>query len=173
MHTPILQTERLLMRPLTMDDAQHIFNAWASDDEVSLFMRWNTHKSIEETKEWLLLEQANIDSDNYNWGFVLNESGKLIGSGGLLLNHKKNCYELGYNLMKAQWGKGFATEASKKIIDFAKYTLNLNKLYCGHANENFRSENVIKKLGFDYHGEDFYTKFDGTKIKSKSYYMHF
>ncbi len=134
-------------------------------------MRWSTHQSVDETKEWLLLEEESIEDNNYTWGFVLKDTENLIGSGALIFNNEKNCYELGYNLMQSQWGKGFASEASRKILDFAKNNLNETKIYCCHAIENTKSQNVIEKLGFKYACDGFYQKFDGTKIKSKEYYL--
>ncbi len=171
MQTPALSTERLLMRTLSVDDARHIFSSWSSDENVSKFMRWSTHQNINDTKEWLLLEEESIAGDNYTWGFVLKATGSLIGSGGIIFNNEKNCYELGYNLMQAQWGKGLATEASRKILEFAKSNLKQKKIYCCHAVENIKSKNVIEKLGFIYTGDGIYHKFDGTKITSKEYYL--
>ncbi|HWQ78415.1 MAG TPA: GNAT family N-acetyltransferase [Anaerovoracaceae bacterium] len=46
MKTPVIETERLLLRPLTVGDAKAIFEGWARDQEVARFMRWNPHKTI-------------------------------------------------------------------------------------------------------------------------------
>lgn len=53
MKTPILETERLILRPLIVEDAWEVFNNWTSDPEVAKFMRWSTHENAEVTKEWL------------------------------------------------------------------------------------------------------------------------
>ena len=45
-----LETERLILRPLTVNDAEEAFKNWTSDDEVSKYVRWSTHKNVEETK---------------------------------------------------------------------------------------------------------------------------
>ena len=52
MKTPVIETERLILRLLTARDAKAVFEGWATDKEVARFMRWNLHKSIEETMEW-------------------------------------------------------------------------------------------------------------------------
>ena len=84
MKNPVIETERLILRPLTMDDAQTAFDTWASDPEVAKYMRYYAHKSVDTTKEWLKSVVANENSDtDYDWGFVLKETGKLIGSGGI------------------------------------------------------------------------------------------
>ncbi len=126
---------------------------------------------LNDTKDWLSLEEESIEGDNYTWGFVLKATDSLIGSGGLVFNSGKGCYELGYNLMHSQWGMGFATEASRKILEFAKNNLNQKKIFCCHAFENTKSKNVIEKLGFIYVGDGFYQKFDGTTMKSKEYFL--
>ncbi len=172
MTTPILHTQRLTLRPLKVSDAAHIFISWGSDENVSKYVRWTTHKTQQETKQWLLAEQNSVDDDNYTWGFELKSTGKLIGSGGIVFNNQKKCYELGYNLMQAEWGKGFAFEASKKILEFAKTNLHQNQIYCCHALENLASQSVINKLGFKYCGNSHYTKFDGTSCECKEYYLN-
>ena len=53
MKNPTLTTERLILRPLTLDDAQTAFDSWASDPEVAKYMRYHTHKSVDTTKAWL------------------------------------------------------------------------------------------------------------------------
>ena len=44
-----LETERLILRPLTVNDAEEAFKNWTSDDEVSKYVRWSTHKNVAET----------------------------------------------------------------------------------------------------------------------------
>lgn len=164
MTTPILFTERLILRPLKISDAREIYHNWTSDADVAKFMRWNVHKSIDDTIDWLKAEEDAIDSDNiYNWGFVLKETNELIGSGGLIYNKDKSMFELGYNLMKKYWGNGFATEASRIILEFGKEVLNQNNFYCCHAKENIASEKVINKLGFIYTKDCEYYSWDRVK----------
>lgn len=170
--TPILETERLTLRPITCADAEAIFNNWTSDSEVAKFMRWSRHANLSVTTEWLKLEEAATGSGNYNWGFVLKSSGELIGAGGLVWSGSHQMYELGYNIMKAEWGKGLTTEASREMLRFVKEELGQGKMYCCHAIENIASQKVIEKLGFAYAGMDSYQSFDGTrKFDSKYYFL--
>ena len=151
MRTPVLETERLILRPLTVSDAETVFTNWTSDIDVAKFMRWELHKNISETQEWLASEEELIESDTvYNWGFVLKETGELIGSGGLVYIESKGMYELGYNIMKKYWGQGLATEAAQKIINFGKNELKQKQFYCCHAKDNPASGKVMTKVGFQY-----------------------
>ena len=76
MKTPIIETERMILRPLSVMDANDIYERWTSDDRVSKYVRWCTHNSVKDTMEWLKVEENNILSDRiYQWGFTLKENG--------------------------------------------------------------------------------------------------
>lgn len=174
MLTPILESKRIVLRPLSLNDAEDIYKSWTSDLEVAKFMIWDVHKSIDDTIEWLTVEEKNIDSvHHYNWGFVLKETGELFGSGGINFKKELDCYELGYNIMKKYWGQGLTTEAGKVILDFAINTLGEKKFFCRHAVDNIGSKMVMTKLGFEYCCDSSYTSFSGQKhFLSKDYYLN-
>lgn len=164
MKTPILETERLILRSFKPEDAEEVFNNWTSDADVAKFMRWSVHKSISDTFEWITSEFELIDSDTiYNWIFVLKETDELIGSGGLVYNREKQMFELGYNIMKKYWNQGLTTEASFKILEFAENEMSLPELFCCHAKDNIGSGKVIEKLGFKYTGDNVYYSWDKSK----------
>lgn len=172
MKTPILETERLILRPLTVADAQEVFENWTSDPEVARFMRWERHADVSVTRQWLEGEESAVDSDAvYDWGFVLKETGELIGSGGLVFQKEKRMYELGYNIMKKYWNRGLTTEAATEIVDFAKNVLKCKRLYCGHAKDNPASGRVMVKVGFEYTGDGAYSSFDGKRTFEMSEYL--
>ncbi len=173
MKTPVIETERLLLRPLTVKDAEAIFEGWARDKDVARYMRWNPHKSIEETIEWLAGEEAAAErEDIYNWGFVLKADQKLIGSGGLIFSEKHQMFEIGYNLAQDYWGKGFATEAARRIVEYASEKLKIKILFATHATDNVASGKLIEKIGFHYRDEGTYSSFDESRMfQSKEYIM--
>lgn len=173
MITPILESERIILRPLSLNDAEDIYRSWTSDSEVAKFMIWDVHKSVNDTIEWLKIEVENIDKEhNYIWGFVLKETGELFGSGGINFKEELGCYELGYNIMKKHWGKGLTTEAGKVILKFAINTLGENKFFCRHAIDNIGSKKVMLKLGFEYCADSSYISHsNGKQFLSKDYYL--
>lgn len=91
MKEPFLETERLILRPLTINDAEEVF-AWTGNERVAKFMRYTRHENIEVTKNWLS-SLADSPENNFDWGFVLKENGKLIGSGGIYLKEEYNTWE--------------------------------------------------------------------------------
>ena len=173
MKTPILETERLLLRPLTTNDVESAFSNWTSDPDIAKFMRWELHSNISETFEWLVSEETLIESDSvYNWGFVLKETGELIGSGGLVFIESKGMYELGYNIMKKYWNQGLTTEAAKVIIDFGINELNQRQFYCCHAKDNPASVKVMTKVGFRYQSDGVYSSWNQEReFESKEYLL--
>lgn len=173
MKTPVLDTKRLLLRPLTCDDAETVFINWTSDAEVAKFMRWKVHTDVTQTREWLAAEESSIGSDMvYNWGFVLKETGELIGSGGLVYQESKGMYELGYNIMKKYWNHGFTTEAAAAMIAFGKDVLHQKTFYCCHAKDNPASGKVMQKIGFQYQNDGVYSSWNGSKqFESREYLL--
>jgi len=173
MKTPILETERLILRPLTIADADAVFSGWASDPEVNKYMSYALHETINTTIEWLTHEEKNIDSDEYfSWGFVLKENGKLIGSGGCGYDKKHKMFAPGYNIMKVFWGKGLTTEALRAIIDFAVSELGAREFFCNHATENIASGKVMEKVGFVYQKDGEFKKLDGSEtFQSREYLL--
>lgn len=173
MKTPTLDTERLLLRPLCTADAESVFRNWTSDPDVARFMRWSVHKTVAETVQWLADEETLIDSSEvYNWGFVLKETGELIGSGGLIFRADKTMFELGYCIMKECWNQGLTTEAAAAIIAFGKDELKEHRFYCCHAKDNPASGKVMKKIGFKYQNDGTYDSWDHQrKFESMEYLL--
>jgi len=173
MKTPELDTKHLILRPLTRDDAERVFINWTSDAEVAKFMRWEVHTDITQTQQWLAAEDSSVDSDSvYNWGFILKETGELIGSGGLVYQETKGMYELGYNIMKKYWNRGLTTEAAAAIIEFGKEALQQKCFYCCHAKDNPASGKVMQKIGFQYQNDGVYYSWNGSKrFESREYLL--
>lgn len=167
-----LETERLILRELIEDDAEEMYKNWASDDEVSKYVRWSTHKNVEETKEYIKAEQERCKNQGfYNWGIVLKENQELIGAIGAFPS-EDNIYEVGYNIAKKHWNKGIATEALKRVL---KYLINDEGMYrfrCAHDILNPASGAVMKKAGFIYSHNESAEKFDKSKkFDTKVYYL--
>ena len=176
--TTVIETERLILRPLTLADADTAFNCWTGDLEVAKYVSWLPHHSIDDTIAWLKeIEWKQDDKgsfvpkDNYIWGFVLKETGELFGSGGLIWEEDWQLFQVGYNIMKAHWNKGYTTEAMKAILSFASANLGIKKVAGGHAKENLASAKEIEKLGFIYDRDDITPHIDGTRFFDSREYL--
>ena len=171
MKEPILETERLVLRPLTIDDAEDVYK-WTSDERVTKYMIYPKHENIDITKEWLSsLEHS--PENHFNWGFVLKENNRLIGSGGIRYNEEIKAWFFGYNISFDCWGKGYTTEVTKRMIKYVYENFGARDFVSDHAVDNPASGRVMEKCGmkFSHYGE--YTKLDGSQtFKAKFYKMH-
>lgn len=173
MKTPTLETKRLILRPLSLNDVEHIYKSWTSDPDVAKYMIWDLHESISDTLAWVKQEVEAIDSDdNYTWGMVLKENNELFGTIGLTRKNNSETFSFGYNIMKSYWRNGYTTEAGRTVLSFAQNTLGIKKFFCRHATENIASMKVMTKLGFIYSNDSTYESFSGKKhFESKDYYL--
>lgn len=84
-------------------------------------------------------------------------TGELIGCCGIRpFKTQTNYYEIGFHLRKKYWGKGYALEAAKAVIDYSFEILGADKLYAGHHPENEASRKILTKLGFKYLEKKYY-----------------
>lgn len=155
----IITTERLILRPLTVDDAEAAFE-WTGDERVAKYMIYSTHESVETTKEWL--RSIKTSDTVFEFGFVRRSDNKLIGSGGIRL-HEDGFWEFGYNFRYDCWGQGYATEASKAMIDHVRSRYGDIRLKAECAAENTASAHVIEKCGLHFVGYGEYSSYDGKK----------
>lgn len=167
---PVIETDRLILRPLTVADAKAVLK-WTGDSRVSKYMAYTGYDDINIAIEWL--SSLTDEKKEWNWGFVLKENGKLIGSGSIGEDKFMAGYwGIGYNIRYDCWNKGYTTEAMKAIISFSHNELGVDKICSNHAVDNPASGRVMEKCGltFDHFGE--YSKIDGSQtFKCKFYKM--
>ena len=97
---PTLETSRLILRPLSFDDVEAIFK-WTGDPRVNKYMIYPLYKSVDEVQPWV--ETLYEDEKKLDYGFVLKETGELIGSGGLYYHEDIDVWSVGYNLAFDFW----------------------------------------------------------------------
>ncbi|HDX9588437.1 TPA: GNAT family N-acetyltransferase [Bacillus pseudomycoides] len=169
---PTLITERLSLRPLTIEDAADVFE-YASNPEISTYTVWYRHETLEDSQIFVqsILNQYE-KAEMATYGIELKEEKKIIGTCGFIdyeENHHKA--ELAYALSPNYWGQGFATEAAKVCIRYGFEKLQLNRIEAGCHASNAQSERVMKRLGMQYEGtmrKDMFVKgvYRDTKVYS-------
>ena len=158
---PEIQTERLLLRRMTTNDAEEILYLRSNDDVMKYIDRERT-KSIEDSKSFLDKIDASLNSNNgIMWGISLKENpGKLIGNLGywrLIKEHFRA--EVGYMLHPSFWKKGIMKEALLRVIDFAFDEMNLHSIEANINSGNTASAMLLESTGFikeAYFKEDFF-----------------
>lgn len=165
---PVIETERLILRPLTLDDAQACFS-WCGDERVTKFMSYPTHTDIRQTIDWI--KSTFADDKEWNWALVLKEESKVIGTGSIGPNDEmKGYWGMGYNLHYDYWHKGYCTEAMKAVIDFVSKELGVKKICSCHAIGNPRSGRVMEKCGLRFHHYGEYAKIDNSVTYKAKFY---
>ena len=174
MHRYTIETERLILRPLYESDAEAEF-VWLSDPVVNRFMPYNLYTSVEEARAWLRSIQDAHLKDDYQFGFVRKEDGLLIGAGSIGLNKDQmpGYWGFGYNLRRDCWNMGYATEATRAMIDFAHRTFGAKDFCATHAVDNPASGRVMEKVGCVFHAFTEYSTFDGSEtFPAKTWVLH-
>lgn len=146
---PILTTERLTLRQLSMDDRQNIFDL-RSDTEISKYLDREPGKTIEDALNFIKKINDNIKNNNsVYWVISLTSTKTFVGTICLygFSNEKKSC-EIGYELMTKFQGQGIMKEAVQVVIDYAFQTLKFKKILAFTHHENQRSTNLLLKFNF-------------------------
>ena len=151
---PELETERLLLRKMRLDDARAMF-AYASDPEVTRYVLFETHRSIEDSEAFLRLAVEGYERGDFGgWGVVLKDSGAFVGTCGVDYGYAPEHAraELGYVLSREHWGKGLIPEAVRAVIRFGFGRMELNRIQARCMAENTASARVMEKAGMTYEG---------------------
>lgn len=150
--TKILKTPRLTLRPFTMEDAKKMYHNWASDPEVTKFLTWPTHGSVEITRLVLADWVSHYGEENYyQWAIVAED--QPIGSiSAVRQNETLNEVEIGYCIGKTWWQRGYTSEALAELIRFFFEEVGVNRVTARHDPNNPGSGAVMRKCGMVYEG---------------------
>jgi RimJ/RimL family protein N-acetyltransferase len=149
--TAPLETARLLLRPPVLEDAPAIFERYASDAEVTRYLGWPRHSSVEDTQAFVVFSQSEWARSSVGPLLVFaRDSGRLLGSSGLLLE-TPHCAQTGYVFSRDAWGHGYATEALGAMVTLAA-ELKITRLYALCHTEHQASWHVLEKCGFTREG---------------------
>ncbi len=149
---PTLTTERLTLREVDPADARDLL-VFRGDPEVQRFnSRPMTDISevltvIDTLRKWYLAQKS------IHWGITRHEDQRVIGLvslHGLDRYHQRGA--LGYDLAREFWGQGIASEATRAVVRFAFKQLGLNRLEASTIADNYRSVDLLERLGFQHEG---------------------
>jgi len=141
-----LSTERLILSRLRMEDAEEIFYSYASKPESTKFVSWPTHQSIKDTREFLRGTVAAWRKGvDYSFSIRLTATGRFIGGCGFVNDSGK--VQIGYVLGPLHWGKGYATEAARKLVEIIREQTGIYRIGSFIDAENVASAKVLIKAG--------------------------
>lgn len=150
---PTLHTERLSLRAMHPIDAEDMYD-YARRPEVTKYLLWKEHKSVGYTKDYLFYIGTRYAlGDFYDWAIIDRESRRMIGTCGFTrIDAANDCAEIGYVLNPDFHGKGYATEAVKKIIDFGFSELSFNRIEARFMKGNEASLRLMQRVGMTFEG---------------------
>jgi RimJ/RimL family protein N-acetyltransferase len=142
-----LETDRLLLRRPHAADAQAIFDRYASDREVTCYLGWPRHRSLEQTQAFMAFSDTRWDTTPAGPFLIeLPGTGALLGSTGLDFEGP-SVASTGYVLARDAWGQGYATEALSAMVELCQ-RLQVHRVYALCHHEHRASRRVLEKVGF-------------------------
>lgn len=149
-----LDTPRLHLRKIGMDDLQLYYTRLGSSREVTKYMFFQTHKDISESVASIEKALKRYETGrNYRWAITLREDDNIIGVIDLLkFDEEANSCSFAYMLGQDFWGKGYGTEALNAVMEFAFTKMEIAKIEAEHFGANIASGAVMRKAGMIYQG---------------------
>jgi RimJ/RimL family protein N-acetyltransferase len=145
-----IETDRLILRKPRLQDTEAMFRSYASDPEVTRYLTWLTHTSVDQTRDYLMHAIAGWEKSNtFTWVITLKPTLELIGSIDIRLETNAN---IGYVLSRPFWNRGYMTEAVRALIRWALETDEIFRAWAVCDVENVASARVLEKAGMELEG---------------------
>ncbi|NBW34975.1 MAG: N-acetyltransferase [Cytophagia bacterium] len=149
---PILESERLICKKLSLEHCSDQYVSWLNDQEVYRYLETGGNYNIELLREYLTSVQAN--EKILFWAIHLKSNQQHIGN--IKIDPVNTRHGLGeYGILmgeRSQWGKGYAKEASILVVNYCFNTLKLRKITLGVVDKNTAAVTLYKSLGFEIEG---------------------
>jgi [ribosomal protein S5]-alanine N-acetyltransferase len=150
---PVLRTTRLVLRPLDEADASEIARLCADKAIAAGTLTIPHPYTLEDARKWLAMDrERSRDGRSLVWGITELEGGVLAGTVGLNPDPAHDRAELGYWIGVAFWGRGYASEAAERVLEYALAEAGLNRVYASHYPWNVASGRVLEKVGMRREG---------------------
>jgi len=167
--TPLLKTEKLILRPWTVLDAPAV-NRWCGSPLCTKYLFWYPHRSLEDTEK--IVNKWVRKRRNYSWAIVYSDL--VIGEVEIIKDLPHDGVEIGYILRDDYWGKGLMSEALEGVL---AYLRGNGKAYCYAETDerNAASRHLLAKLGFQFLGleEDRFVAKKNEKVTIAKYQKTF
>lgn len=148
-----INTARTSIRPFVPDDQDNLAILCNSPEAMRYIPPHFGVESRKQVKDRLNNYIRHHEDYGISFGIVSDHNGKFLGRAGFYFVPEVNLYEIGYSLLPEYWGKGYATELVKALLEYSFNVLNLDAVCARTIIDNYRSANVLEKTGFTYLGE--------------------
>jgi RimJ/RimL family protein N-acetyltransferase len=148
MESPKIVTERLLLRQIVQDDLGFVFRLYSAH-ETNRYSSYGDLASMEDARKTYEKYLKPGSPSHFRVAVELKAMGEVVGTLGFYNYSEDNRRaELGYDLFREHWGRGYMTEAVKALLDYGFLRLNLNRMEATVDSENQRSIRLLERLGF-------------------------
>lgn len=149
-HRPtLIHTERTVLRPYEDSDVAGAFG-WFGDPEAMRFEPGGADRSVADTRERLAAYIAHQREHGFSkWMVLSSGDSRPIGHAGLMVLEETGEIELGYRLLRSEWGKGLATEVARAWLEHGR-ELGMNRIIAFTLRENLPSLRVMERLGMRF-----------------------
>ena len=153
--TQVIETERLILRRFRVEDAQAMYDRWASDPEVTRFLTWPPHADADVTRRVIESWMAEYDkTDYYQWAITVKALDDLPIGSISVVSHDDDVRkaEVGYCIGRAWWRQGIASKALEAVIAFLFGEVGMERVESRHDVNNPNSGRVMEKCGMRKEG---------------------
>ena len=145
-----------------MDDVDLAFSLWGNPEVMRLMGKpYSREQAIARVRT----EIENLETKRVQYWPLFHED-TFVGASGL--RPRDDIFTLGFHLLPGHWGRGYALEAARAVIEYARTVLNATTLYAGHHPENDKSRRVLESLGFEYWRDEL---FEPTGLMHRGYLL--
>ena len=168
-----IETDKLLLKNIDNGDREFIFSQFSDDDINKYLFDAEPLTDIREADEIIEFYLKPEPRPQHRWILIRKADGVKIGTCGFHCWEIRNSrVEIGYDLKKEFWGKGYMYETLSKIIEFAKDSMDLKEINACIYTENHKSIRLAEKLGFVLNGSK-YELFRGNEYLHNIYSLNF
>ncbi len=147
----IVETLRLTLRPVALGDAREIYRGWAGRAKATRMMNFPRHLNQTASQAWVERCLRNWqEATAFAYMILLRDTGERMGSIEIAL--QGSAAEIGYILAEQFWGRGYATEATRALVDWAEAQRDIGRISATCHPDNIASSRVIEKAGLHLEG---------------------
>lgn len=150
---PVLETERLVLRPYRLGDAPRVQQMCNHRDIASTTLALPHPYPDGAAEKWIATHADSFrQGTEVTLAITLKPDGPVVGSVALSVNKNHRRGELGYMIAREYWNRGYCTEAVRALMDYGFGVLGLNRIQAMHFPRNLASGRVMQKLGMTREG---------------------
>lgn len=146
---PILETQRLILRPLRYEDIADL-KEWLGDDSV--YRYWGKHSGKSDLNPELIFRKSEKPTKSFRWVIVCKQDSKVVGDMWVYLIENNRMAKVAFRLSPAYQGNRFMAEALARVVTFCFKETELKRLWTDVHIENAASYKTLEKAGFKREG---------------------